>query len=126
MNPRPPPKFRRVRIRKVHETIEEIRFYVGHGMPEQAMAALAKLQTLTPDEAKIAELRLEIEASAQPAEEEVAVVEPVMEELTAEDVPSIEVVDETPVAAKKNPLRSSQSPQWKKSGRRRNCGRTRT
>ena len=83
---------------KVHETIEEIHFYVGHGMPEQAMAALAKLQTLTTDEGKIAELRAEIEAATQPAEEEVAVAEPVMEELTAEDVPSVEVVDETPVA----------------------------
>ena len=84
---------------KVAETEEEIRFYLGHGMPEQALAALTKLQTLTTDEAKIAELRAEIEAAAQPAAEEEVATEPVMEEMTAEDVPSAEAVDETPVVA---------------------------
>jgi tetratricopeptide (TPR) repeat protein len=90
---------------KVDETIEEIRFYLGHGMPEQAMAALAKLQTLTRDQDKIAQLRAEVEAAtAQRADEEVA-VEPVVEELSADDIPTIEVetddvsVDETPAAA---------------------------
>ena len=84
---------------KATETIEEIRFYLAHSMPEQAMAALAKLQTLTGDQAKIAELRAEVEAATQHAEEEAAVAaEPVMEELTADDIPTIEVeVDETPV-----------------------------
>ncbi len=84
---------------KADEAIEEIRFYLAHGMPEQAMAALAKLQTLTRDRAKLAELRAEVEAATpQPAEEE-AITEPVVEELTAEDIPSIEVaVDEEPAS----------------------------
>src|SRR5271169_880467 len=59
---------------KADETVEEIRFYLAHGMPEQAMAALAKFQTLSRDEAKIAEL-------------------------TADDIPTLEVtVDQTPAA----------------------------
>ncbi len=57
---------------KADETIEEIRFYLAHSMPEQAMAALAKLQTLTGDQAKIAEIRAEVEAATQHAEEEAA------------------------------------------------------
>ncbi len=79
------------------ETIDEIRFYVAQGMPAQAMAALAKLQTLTNDQAKLDELRAEIEAAAQPAEEAAAEAEPVVEELTADDIPTLEVeVEETP------------------------------
>jgi tetratricopeptide (TPR) repeat protein len=84
---------------KADETIDEIRFYVAHGMPAQAMAALAKLQTLTSDQGKLDELRAEVEAATQPAEEEAAAAaEPVIEELTADDIPTLEVeTDETPV-----------------------------
>jgi tetratricopeptide (TPR) repeat protein len=84
---------------KATETVDEIRFYVAHGMPAQAMAALAKLQTLTNDQAKLDELRAEIEAATQPAEvEDSAAAEPVVEELTADDIPTLEVeVEETPV-----------------------------
>ena len=88
---------------RVDETVEEIRFYLGHSMPEQALAALAKLQTLTRDQAKIAELRAEIEAATQPADEIAVEAEPVVEEITAEDVPSIEVVEEPPVAVEPEP-----------------------
>jgi pilus assembly protein FimV len=88
---------------RVDETVEEIRFYVGHGMPEQALAALAKLQTLTHDKAKIDELRAEIDAAMQPAEEVAVEAEPIVEELTAEDVPSIEVDEEAPVAVEEEP-----------------------
>jgi len=95
---------------KVDETVEEIRFYLAHSMPDQAMAALAKLQTLTRDQDKIAQLRAEVEAAtAQPADEEVA-VEPVVEELSADDIPTIEVatdeisVDEAPAAAEEPPV----------------------
>jgi pilus assembly protein FimV len=88
---------------RVDETVEEIRFYVGHGMPEQALAALAKLQTLTHDKAKIDELQAEIDAAMQPAEEVAVEAEPVMEELTAEDVPSIEVAEEASVAVEEEP-----------------------
>ncbi len=84
---------------KVDETIEEIRFYLDHSMPAQAMAALAKLQTLTTDQAKLSELRAEVEAAAiKLAEEEAVAAVPVVEELSADDIPSVEVVDEAPVA----------------------------
>jgi tetratricopeptide (TPR) repeat protein len=85
---------------KADETVEEIRFYLAHGMPEQAVAALAKLQTLTRDRAKLADLRAEVEAATQAAAAEEAQVaaEPVVEELTADDIPTLEVeVEETPV-----------------------------
>jgi len=90
---------------KADETVEEIRFYLAHGMPEQAMAALAKLQTLTGDQNKIAQLRAEVEAAAAQQSDEDSAVEPVMEELTADDIPTMEVaadeisVDEAPAAA---------------------------
>jgi hypothetical protein len=88
---------------KAIETVDEIRFYISQGMPAQAMAALAKLQTLTNDQAQLDALRAEVEASIQPAEEEAA-AEPVMEELTADDIPTLEVeveeasVNEVPAA----------------------------
>ncbi len=88
---------------RVDETVEEIHFYVGHRMPEQALAALAKLQTLTRDQAKIDELRAEIDAAMQPEEEVAIEAEPVVEELTAEDVPSIEVAEEAPVVVEEEP-----------------------
>jgi len=79
---------------KVDETVEEIRFYLGHSMPEQAMAALAKLQTLTSDQAKIEELRAEVEAATAQAAEEAAAAEPVVEEIPVEEIPSFEVETE--------------------------------
>jgi tetratricopeptide (TPR) repeat protein len=97
------PKTAEVSDVRVDETVEEIRFYVGHSMPEQALAALAKLQTLTHDRAKIDELRAEIDAAMQPAEEVAVEAEPIVEELTAEDVPSIEIVEEAPVAVEEEP-----------------------
>ncbi len=86
---------------RVNEKIEEIRFYLAHGMPEQAMAGLAKLQTLTTDKAKVDEVRAEVEAAAMEAAEAQAspVPEPVFEELTADDVPAFEVVEEAPAPA---------------------------
>jgi pilus assembly protein FimV len=84
---------------KSDETVDEIRFYVSHGMPAQAMAALAKLQTLTSDQALLDELRSEVEAATQPAEEEISVAAgPAVEALGAEDIPTLEVeVEEAPV-----------------------------
>jgi tetratricopeptide (TPR) repeat protein len=89
---------------RVDETIEEIRFYVGHGMPEQALAALAKLQTLTHDQAKIDELRAEVDAAMQPAEEIIAEAPPAVEELTTDDIPSAETAQEIPVAVEPEPM----------------------
>ena len=88
-----------VELSKADETIEEIRFYLDHSMAAQAMAALAKLQTQAPHHAMLAELRAEVDAATlAAAEEEAATVEPVVEELSADDIPSVEVVEETPVA----------------------------
>jgi len=79
---------------KVDETVEEIRFYLTHGMPEQALAGLAKLQTLTRDEAKLSTMRAEVEAATQAVGEEAPVEVPVMEDLAVEDIPSVEAVAE--------------------------------
>ena len=94
---------------KTDETIEEIHFYLGHGMPEQAMAALARLQTLTRDHAKVAAIRAEVdaalEAAAKQEAEAVVVEEPAaeevaVEEITVEDIPAAEVaVEESPAPA---------------------------
>ncbi len=87
-----------VELSKSEETIEEIRFYLDHAMAAQAMAALAKLQTQAPRHAKLAELRTEVEAATlAAAEEEAAAAEPVVEELSADDIPSVEVAEEEPV-----------------------------
>ena len=55
---------------KATETIDEIRFYMAHGMPAQAMAALAKLQTLTNDQATARRTPRRNRGRHQPAEEE--------------------------------------------------------
>jgi len=82
------------------ETIEEIEFYLSHSMNPQAMAALAKLQALNPGHPRVAELRAKVDAAtlAEAEAEAASSAEPVVEEITAEDVPSIEVVEEPPVA----------------------------
>jgi pilus assembly protein FimV len=78
------------------ETIEELRFYLEHGMPEQATAAFEKLQTLTTDEATLEALRAEIAAASQHAvvEEEPTSIEAVSEFVT--DGPA--AVEESPAA----------------------------
>jgi tetratricopeptide (TPR) repeat protein len=75
---------------KLDETIDEIRFYLSHGMPDQAWAAFAKLEAKAPGHPRIAEMRAELEGAATgtPAEETAA---PPMEELSAEDIPSAEI-----------------------------------
>ncbi len=97
---------------KTDETIEEIRFYLGHGMPEQAMAALAKLQTLTRDHAKLAAIRAEVDDAMEAAAKQEAEAEPVvveapeveapaaeevtLEEITVDDIPAAVEVEEAP------------------------------
>jgi pilus assembly protein FimV len=83
---------------KVAETIEEIRFYLEHGMPEQAATAFEKLQTVTSDQSTLQTLRAEIEtASQQPAaEEEISAVESISE-FAAEDVSVETAAVEVPV-----------------------------
>ena len=80
---------------KTSETVEEIRFYLEHGMPEQASTAFEKLQSLTRDEAILSAIEAEIKnASEHPAaEEEAPTVEAVSEFAT--DQPAAEfAVDE--------------------------------
>jgi tetratricopeptide (TPR) repeat protein len=91
---------------KIAENVEEVRFYLEHGMPEQASAALEKLQALTTDHAILETLRAEIEAASQqaaPAEvEEVSTVEAISEFAT--DEPSAEfTIDEIPAAPEVSP-----------------------
>ena len=85
---------------KAAETVEEIRFYLEHGMPEQASAAFEKLQTVTNNEAILSAMEAEIQAASHPApapEEEVAEVEAAAEFTV--DEPSEEItIDETPAA----------------------------
>jgi tetratricopeptide (TPR) repeat protein len=83
---------------KTDEIVEEIRFYLSHGMPEQAWAALAKLQATTQDQVRLAEIRAEIEAATQGAatEEEVAVTEEPVNEIALEDISSAELAVEVP------------------------------
>ena len=76
---------------KIAETIEEIRFYLEHGMPEQAATAFEKLQASTSDEATINTLRAELEGAAQPA--------PAADEVTPVDSVSEFAIDETPAIA---------------------------
>ena len=84
---------------KIDEFTDEIRFYISHGMPEQALAALAKLQTVTSDQARLDGLREEIEAAHQATEKDATATEAEFEEITAEDVPSFEMADGVPAEA---------------------------
>ena len=98
---------------KTEETVEEIRFYLANGMPEQAMAALAKLQTVCPDRHLLAELRREVEAAAKLAadEEEVQVeAEPVVGELASTDVPAVEIPAEEATVAIEEPAAPEPAP----------------
>jgi hypothetical protein len=77
---------------KCEETVEEVRFYLGHGMSDLASGAFAKLRTLTHDQALLATLRAEIEAANQaPAAEEEFSVPDSIEEIAAEDIPSADL-----------------------------------
>jgi pilus assembly protein FimV len=89
---------------KTAETVEEIRFYLEHGMPEQAEAAFEKLRTLTSNQATLASLRSEIELASQqsPAADDVAAVEAVsnfvVEEPAVEPAAAFFVEDVPPAA----------------------------
>ena len=80
----------------VAETIEEIRFYVEHGMPEQAADALKKLQTLTSDQSILSTIEAEVAVAAQVPAEEPATVEAVSE--ITSDEPAAEFAVEEPAA----------------------------
>jgi len=88
---------------KTAEAIEEFRFYLEHGMPEQASTAFAKVQSLTTDEATLSALRAEIEAASQDASaaEEAPAMEAVAE-FTVDETPA--VVDESPAVVEAIPV----------------------
>jgi tetratricopeptide (TPR) repeat protein len=89
---------------KTNETVEEIRFYLEHGMPEQAATAFEKLQTFTRDETILSAIEAEIQAASQHTEaaEEVTAVENISE--FAVDEPSAEfTVDEAPAVVEQTP-----------------------
>jgi hypothetical protein len=88
---------------KVAETIEEVRFYLEHGMPEQAVAAFEKLQTLTSDESILSALEAEIQAASHPAAEEAPAVD-VSSEFTIDEPVAEITVDEVPAAASEEPV----------------------
>ncbi|HWY22867.1 MAG TPA: tetratricopeptide repeat protein [Candidatus Acidoferrum sp.] len=97
---------------KTNETVEEIRFYLEHGMPEQASAAFEKLQTFTTDETILSAIESEIRAAAHhtTAAEEVTTVEAVSEFAT--DEPSAEfTIDEVSAAAHEAPAIVEQTPE---------------
>jgi tetratricopeptide (TPR) repeat protein len=74
---------------KTVETVEEIRFYLEHGMPEQASAAFERLQGLTRDEGTLSAMQAEIHAASQPAPAAEA------EEVAAEEkAPAVEATSE--------------------------------
>jgi tetratricopeptide (TPR) repeat protein len=95
---------------KTNEAAGEIRFYLEHGMPEQAAAAFEKLQALSSDGATLNALRAEIEAASHhtSAVQEVATVEAVsgfatdepqaeftIDEISADAPESAAVVEQT-------------------------------
>ncbi len=87
---------------KVKETIEEVRFYLEHGMPEQATGAFEKLQSFTHDESILLPLEGEIRAAASQhasVAEEVSQVESVSEFASDVEPPAEFAVDESPVPA---------------------------
>ncbi|HVI09307.1 MAG TPA: tetratricopeptide repeat protein, partial [Candidatus Binatia bacterium] len=88
---------------KINETVEEVRFYLEHGMPEQASAALDKLRELTSDASILSPLESEIQAASQEpaAEEEVSEVSAVesITDFAAEEPAAGEVTEAPAVEA---------------------------
>jgi len=77
---------------KAAEAIEEIRFYLEHGMPEQASAAFQELQAFEIDDTTIAALRAEIEGGVQRApQEQLPMVEALSAFSAAEEETSEEI-----------------------------------
>jgi tetratricopeptide (TPR) repeat protein len=86
----------------ISETIQELRFYLSHSMPEQARAVFAKLEKLKPGAAQLAEIWHEIEAaeaktSGTPSE--------IVEEISVEEAEEVSAEEDTgmPPAAKSRP-----------------------
>jgi tetratricopeptide (TPR) repeat protein len=83
---------------KVAETIGEVRFYLEHGMPEQAVAAFEKLQAITSDKATLSALEAEIQAASRVGAEEASAID-VSSDFAIEEPDAEITVDEIPAAA---------------------------
>ncbi len=97
------------------ETVEEIRFYLDHGMPQQAQTAFEKLQSLTNDEAILGPLEAEVKAGAQPAaEEEIEAVDNIADfevtEAAAESVPQAEEAEVAEFSVEATPAEVAETP----------------
>src|SRR3984893_10187113 len=68
----------------IAETVEEVRFYLSHSMPEQARVVFAKLEKLKPGPAQLSALWQEIEAASATASKQ------------SEEEDSVEELDRAP------------------------------
>jgi pilus assembly protein FimV len=95
----------------ITETIEELRFYLAHSMPEQARVVFAKLEKLKPGAAQLASIWQEIEVAGATAQSKQA--EPA-EEVSVEETDEISAADEPALhgeeTEKLSPARSKPAP----------------
>jgi hypothetical protein len=85
------------------EIIEEFRFFLEHGMPEQASATFAKIESLTSDEGTLNALRAELDAAAASAATDAPALEASPE--ISIDEPAAELpIDEIPAAVEEAPV----------------------
>ncbi len=90
-----------VRAENIAETVEELRFYLGHSMAEQARVVFSKLEKLKPGAEQLSALWQEIEAAdAKAASTEPEAVDEVSVEET--DAPPVQEI-ERPHPAKSKP-----------------------
>jgi tetratricopeptide (TPR) repeat protein len=84
----------------IAETVEELRFYLSHSMPEQARVVFAKLEKLKPGATQLAALWKEIEA----ADAKAAAKPEAVEEFSVEEADAVPVEEiETPQLARSKP-----------------------
>jgi tetratricopeptide (TPR) repeat protein len=78
----------------IKEAVEEIRFYLSNGMPEEARATYSKLERLKPEPSLLSALRNEIEAgSASAATTDAEAIE----EISVADIPAVPEKKTSPV-----------------------------
>ena len=98
---------------QIDDSIEEVRFYLGQGMVDQADAVLKRMEARSPDSAELAMLRVGVDSARQgpqasTAEPEIAIEKPAQVE--AEDA-VIEADAEEPRAASAMPSMTQPWPQ---------------
>src|SRR5581483_9472111 len=91
----------------LEESVEEIRFYIGQGMTEQAEQILERLELLAPGAPEIALLRRGIESAKQPSATSEAPVS--IDESEIQPPPAVAVVEE--VAEPAAPVHATSHPQ---------------